>query len=479
MPAPTRVALVVEPSRKPGELPFWAAAWHSETGGSIKRRIGRAWLAPTGSRDAKPGGKTYGKATAWTQRRGRPPEGALDESAARVAAAAIVSHAAVEQAEALVEQERTGRTFRVLARQWQTHMVRTGAHKPSTARDVKSILTEPNEKHARGGGRTAGRVMAALGDLRADAVTVADIEALYDTYDEAGASARTINKARETLRAIYNYGADPDLGGWGLTTNPAARSARRRLVGTVGVRSFELEQVEAIARAAASGAWREPRPDLKRTERTIAEEREEDQQLAELIRVAAYTGARQGELVVLRWRDADFAGRALTIERALSDTVEMAPKSGALRVVPLADQALAALDRLSRRANFTGPEDYIFASLTGDRPDPSALRRRYNRARDAAGAPPLPFHALRHTAASLLVRKLDPIAVQMILGHASVRTTERYLHARRAGDLADDVTAALTPDSGDDGEAEGALLAALRALPADRREELLAQAAER
>ena len=176
----------------------------------------------------------------------------------------------------------------------------------------------------------------------------------------------------------------------------------------------------------------------------------------------------------MRWRDVNFAERIVIVERALSGTEELSPKSGKLRAVPLADQALTALVRLSRRPNFSAPDHYVFATLTGDRPDPSALRRRYNRASDAAGAPPLPFHALRHTAASLMVRKLDPVTVQAILGHASVKTTERYLHARRAADLAGDVTAALTPvDSTDDGD-EQALLAALRALPAERRAALLA-----
>jgi integrase len=71
--------------------------------------------------------------------------------------------------------------------------------------------------------------------------------------------------------------------------------------------------------------------------------------------------------------------------------------------VPLPDQAAAALDRLSRRPVYIGPDEYVFCNRFGRWLDPSALRRRYERARDAAELPPLRFHDLRHTYGSLLV----------------------------------------------------------------------------
>jgi integrase len=211
----------------------------------------------------------------------------------------------------------------------------------------------------------------------------------------------------------------------------------------------------------------------------VAEEAEENEQLGDLIRIAAYTGLRLGELIALRWRDINLTERVLTVERALSATVELSPKSGQIRAVPLADQAIKPLKRLAGRPNFTGPDDYVFASPTGGRSDSSALRRRYNKARDSAHAPPLPLHALRHTAASLLVRRLDPITVQAILGHTSIKTTERYMHPRRAAQLADDVTRALTPTSAKpvqhDTHRDGDLLEAILALPPNRRHALLGE----
>src|SRR5205085_12622082 len=118
-------------------------------------------------------------------------------------------------------------------------------------------------------------------------------------------------------------------------------------------------------------------------------------------------------------------------------------KSRRAREVPLPDQAAGALERLSRRGEFTGPDDYVFANRFGRRLDPSALRRRFERARDAAGLEPLRFHDLRHTYGSLLVAGgIDLPSVKAAMGHSHLSTTERYLHARPAGELAERFTRA-------------------------------------
>jgi len=119
-------------------------------------------------------------------------------------------------------------------------------------------------------------------------------------------------------------------------------------------------------------------------------------------------------------------------------------KSRRARQVPLLDQAAVAFRRLGKRGEFTAPDDYVFANRLGRRLDPSALRRRYERARDVAGLEPLRFHDLRHTYGSLVVAGgIDLASVKAAMGHARITTTERYLHARPAGELADRFTAAL------------------------------------
>jgi integrase len=56
----------------------------------------------------------------------------------------------------------------------------------------------------------------------------------------------------------------------------------------------------------------------------------------------------------------------------------------------------------------------------------------------------LRFHDLRHTYGSLLVAGgIDLPSVKAAMGHSRITTTERYLHARPAAELADRFTRAL------------------------------------
>jgi integrase len=135
-------------------------------------------------------------------------------------------------------------------------------------------------------------------------------------------------------------------------------------------------------------------------------------------------------LLPLRWEDIDLDTRRMIVHRAVSAGVEGPTKSWQARFIPLADPAAEALKRLQARGDYTAREDYVFCSRLGRRLDPSATRRRFKGARDAAGLRPLRFHALRHAAGSLLARHADARFVQEFLGHSRITTTERYMHAK-------------------------------------------------
>jgi integrase len=404
-------------------------------GRQVKRRIGPAWLDP----DPDTGG--------CRPRRGRVRDGFCDERRAHVAAAEIVSeyaaHAAnVEQIER--ERMQAGVTFREVVSGYLRWLEDVKGAKPATLSNHRSVLAEPGAPYKRGKGTVSGRVMDALGDRPAGKITTGEVEDLLAKVSKTGVSARTVNKYRAVISAVFNYGMREAT--YGLPSNPVAQTDKRREPHQGALVYFSPEDVEALARALADGQHRasdddEPR---KRTET----ERAEDSQDAELVRVAAYAGLRLGELLALRWKDVDFTGHALTVSRAISAGVESSTKSGRVRRVPMPDQAAAALDRLSKRQDFTGQDELVFVNVLGRTLDGSALRRRFKKARDAAGLRPLRFHDLRHTYGSLLAAAgVDLVTIQAAMGHSALATTGRYLHAKPALEQAAIFTAAFTVNS--------------------------------
>ncbi len=412
--------------------PFYEAFWRFQ-GKQVKRRIGPAWL----ERDS--GG--------WRRRRGRVQNGHYDEASAHVAAARlVVEYVSDANDRERVERERRTRgvTFRQVAESYMRWLADVAGAKPSTLRDRESVLGEAGVPVKRGSGTTCGHVMAVLGDRPASKITTREVNDVLATVSATGASASTVNKYRAVISAVFNHGCKPAT--FALPDNPVKGADKRREPSPGALVFYSPTEIEAIARALAEGGHRDPAfPAVTDGER-MARQVEDDQD-AEIVRVAAYAGLRQGELLALRWRDVDFAGSALTVARAMSAGVESSTKSGRVRRVPLADQAAAALDRLSRRDHFTAPGELVFCNALGRPLDGSALRRRYRRAQDAADVRPLRFHDLRHTFGSLLAaRGVDVVTIQKAMGHSALSTTSRYLHARPASAQAQAFTAAFEPE---------------------------------
>jgi integrase/recombinase XerC len=137
------------------------------------------------------------------------------------------------------------------------------------------------------------------------------------------------------------------------------------------------------------------------------------------------TGIRVSELVGLNWEDIDFR---LGILKVLG-------KGSKERIVPVGEVALQALREYGseqgknwgRAAKGEAP---VFLNRLGDRITTRSLARIVEKHLRAAGvAVKIGPHGLRHTFATHLLNSgADLRAIQELLGHASLSTTQRYTH---------------------------------------------------
>lgn len=114
-------------------------------------------------------------------------------------------------------------------------------------------------------------------------------------------------------------------------------------------------------------------------------------------------------------------------------TLRVIGKGNKERVVPFTRACLSALQAwLSHgRQSLAIPEAgrALFVGDKGRRIDPRVIRSMIHRMCAQAGVRDLAPHALRHTAAThILAGGADLRAVQEILGHSSLQTTQRYTH---------------------------------------------------
>ncbi len=147
--------------------------------------------------------------------------------------------------------------------------------------------------------------------------------------------------------------------------------------------------------------------------------------------MAVVTGMRKGELLGLRWTDIDLVRRELHITRtaariAGAGIVENEPKTAkGKRTLLLPEIAVQALQthRLSQEGR-PNQDNRVFTSEQGRIVDATKLHNAWKTVLQEAGLPDIPFHNLRHSAATILLGQGLPMqVVRDILGHSSIRMT--------------------------------------------------------
>ncbi|MBA3658732.1 MAG: tyrosine recombinase XerC [Gemmatimonadales bacterium] len=136
------------------------------------------------------------------------------------------------------------------------------------------------------------------------------------------------------------------------------------------------------------------------------------------------TGIRLSELSGMNLEDLDL----------LSDQAKVRGKGRKERIVPVGSRAVLALRRyLALRDGVVertaGDRRAVFVGRRGRRMPPRAVQRSVHAMFDAVGGDGLRVHSLRHTFAThMLDAGADLRAVQELLGHASLSTTQIYTH---------------------------------------------------
>lgn len=142
--------------------------------------------------------------------------------------------------------------------------------------------------------------------------------------------------------------------------------------------------------------------------------------LADVVWIAWFTGARQSNIVSMRWDEIDIQAQRWDIPANKAKG-----KRGRRRPIHIAltNEAMAVL---SRRQNNS---EWVFPN-----PDTKTQHMRFHhKAWDAlrkkAGLGDIHFHALRHTVGTWLgMSDASTLVIQRALGHSTARMSERYTH---------------------------------------------------
>jgi tyrosine recombinase XerC len=278
-------------------------------------------------------------------------------------------------------------------------------------------------------------------------------EYLLHLEKEKGSSPHTVKAYRRDLEAFVEF-CDRHYGGtWSWTTvdrlglrgflgelqrrGLAKRTAARSLS---AVRSFyrylqvHHDVPNAVARAAKVPRIDKRLPtylDREQTERLFSwaesraagDEYKPTRDLA-ILELFYSTGIRLSELSGMNLDDLDL----------LSDQAKVRGKGRKERIVPVGSRAVLALRRYLNvreavRPRTTADRRAVFLSTRGRRLAPREVQRVVHRMFDAVGGDDLRVHSLRHTFAThMLDAGADLRAVQELLGHASLSTTQIYTH---------------------------------------------------
>ncbi len=265
-----------------------------------------------------------------------------------------------------------------------------------------------------------------LGGRRLDQVTAGDLDRLYSALLASGLRLRPGGLSPRSVRY--------------------AHTVISKALGDA-VRKGEL--VRNVAQSASPPSAKSTRPQemawwTPAQLRAFLDFVADEPMLAPVVRVAAMTGMRRGEVCGLHWADVDLDrariqvrqqlttinGKLLFSERTKTDrgkrTIDLDPATVA---VLRSHRARQAEHRLLVGAGYRD-NDLVFALPDGEPLDPESVAKVFDRRVARSRLPRIRFHDLRHThVAHLIAAGEQPLLIARRLGHSSSSfTMDRYGH---------------------------------------------------
>ena len=147
-----------------------------------------------------------------------------------------------------------------------------------------------------------------------------------------------------------------------------------------------------------------------------------------LVILAVSFGLRISEVLGLKWKDVDWLQKTISIERGVVKQIVDEVKSAySARTMVIADDLLEVLKHWKQTTEFSGPEDWIFASPVKLGRQPLSYTFVWETLGEAAvkaGIGHISSHCFRHTHRTWLDSVGTPVGVQQkLMRHADIRTT--------------------------------------------------------
>jgi len=262
---------------------------------------------------------------------------------------------------------------------------------------------------------TYPHIVPALGRIKLKALTPVHVRSFYREKLDAGLSSATVRKIHSVLQKALDQAVSD-----GLIPRNAAKGIKLPQGKTKEIRPLSPDEVGTLLEAARGD------------------------RLEALYVLAIHTGLREGELLALRWEDVDLEGAVLRVSQTLTrdgGKVSVGPPKtkNSRRTVSLTERAVEVLrghltrqlEEMERVGSLYRPGGLVFANEVGGIINPSNLRNLSLKALlERAGLPPIRFHDLRHTCATLMLSKnVNPKVASEMLGHSTIAITlDTYSH---------------------------------------------------